>query len=64
MKTHPHDVGDTTGLASILQKRLQDFLSPLLLRLDRSLDRRLVKTFAATASTYSRAALRKWLVAQ
>lgn len=50
MKTHPHDVGDTIGLASILSVRLQDFLSPLLLRLDRALDRRLVKTLAATIS--------------
>jgi hypothetical protein len=50
MKTTTHDVGDTTGLASILSVRLGDFLSPLLLRWDRAVDRRLVKTFAATIS--------------
>ncbi len=39
MKTRRADVGNTTGLASILQKRLQDVLTPLLARLDRALDR-------------------------
>lgn len=50
METLPPDVGDTTGLASVPCSRLQDFLSPLLVRLDHALDRRLVKTFADTIS--------------
>jgi hypothetical protein len=50
MKTLTSEVGDTLVLASILSSRLQDFLSPLLIELDQVLDRRLVKTFAATLS--------------
>lgn len=50
MKTIRTEVGDPIGLASILSSRLQDFLSPLLLHLDQAVDRRLVKTFAATVS--------------
>lgn len=34
----------------MLSQRLQDFLLPLLLRLDQALDRRLVETCAATLS--------------
>lgn len=48
MKTIAPAFGDTPALASTLSSRLQDFLSPLLLCLDQALDRRLVKTFAAT----------------
>jgi hypothetical protein len=47
MKTLTSEFGDTLVLASILSSRLQDFLSPLLIRLDQALDRRLVRTFAA-----------------
>lgn len=39
-----------SALASTLSARLEDFLAPLLIRLDQALDRRLVKTFAATLS--------------
>ncbi len=52
MKTTTHAVGDTIGLASTLSWRLRDFLSPLLDRLDHALDRRLVKTFAATIEIF------------
>lgn len=52
MKTSTHDVGDTIALASTLSKGLQEFLSPLLLRLDQVLDRRLVRTFAATLEVF------------
>jgi hypothetical protein len=38
------------ALAHILSERLEHFLTPLLVRLDRAVDRRLVKTFAATIS--------------
>lgn len=48
MRTIRTEVGDPIGVASILSARLQDYLAPLLLRLDQALDRRLVKTFAAT----------------
>ena len=41
---------DAAALAHILSGRLERFLAPLLLRLDRAVDRRLVKTFAATIS--------------
>lgn len=47
MKTPTFEVGDTPALASTLSARLQDFLSPLLIRLDQAVDGRLVKTFAA-----------------
>lgn len=50
MKTIASEFGDTPALASILSGRLQEFFSPLLDRLDWRLDRRLVKTFAATLS--------------
>jgi hypothetical protein len=52
MKTPASEFGDTPALASILSKRLQDFLAPLLLCLDQGLDRRLVKTFAATIEVF------------
>jgi hypothetical protein len=47
MQTITAGLSDSSALAHILSQRLQDFLAPLLLRLDRALDRRLVKTFAA-----------------
>jgi hypothetical protein len=50
MKTITSELGSTSALASILSARLEGFLSPLLVRLDQVLDRRLVKTFAATIS--------------
>jgi hypothetical protein len=52
MKTIAHEFGDTPALASTLSQRLQDFLCPLLVRLDQELDRRLVKTFAATIEVF------------
>jgi hypothetical protein len=52
MKTLTKDVGDTIGLASMLSAQLRDFLAPVLLRLDQELDRRLVKTFAATIEVF------------
>lgn len=50
MKTITSELGSAPVLASTLSARLERFLSPLLLRLDQALDRRLVKTFAATLS--------------
>lgn len=52
MKTNAYEFGDTPALASTLTQRLQNFLAPLLLRLDQALDRRLVKTFAATIEVF------------
>lgn len=52
MKTNANEFGDTPALASTLTQRLQEYLSPLLLRLDQLLDRRLVRTFAATIEVF------------
>jgi hypothetical protein len=52
MKTLTSEFGDTPALASILSARLEAFLAPLLLRLDQVLDRRLVRTFAATIEVF------------
>jgi hypothetical protein len=50
MKAITSELGSASALASILSTRLQRFLAPLLLGLDQVLDRRLVRTFAATIS--------------
>ena len=50
MKTMASELGSASALASTLSGRLESFLSPLLVRLDQVLDRRLVRTFAATLS--------------
>lgn len=54
MKTIAPEVGPPEVLASTLSGRLQAFLAPLLVRLDEALDRRLVKTFAATIEVFLR----------
>jgi hypothetical protein len=50
MKTIASELCSASTLASTLSGRLERFLSPLLVRLDQVLDRRLVQTFAATLS--------------
>jgi hypothetical protein len=50
MKTIAAGLGDSAALASTLSERLEHFVAPLLVRLDRVLDRRLVQTFAALLS--------------
>jgi hypothetical protein len=50
MKTIASELGSASALASILSARLERFLAALLLGFDQVLDRRLVKTFAATIS--------------
>jgi hypothetical protein len=50
MKTIASELGSASALASTLSARLERFLSPLLVRLDQVLDRRLVQTFAAILS--------------
>ena len=50
MKTIVSEPLSASALASILSARLESFLAPLLLSLDQVLDRRLVRTFAATIS--------------
>src|SRR5687767_6503034 len=48
MQTQAEVAATTAALARTLAERLQQFLRPLLLDLDDQLDKRLVRTFAAT----------------
>lgn len=48
MKTIASELCSASALASTLSGRLERYLTPLLLRLDELLDRRLVQTFAST----------------